>query len=303
VNFRLREAAEGYLFLLPNIVGVLTFVAFPVVAAIYLSFTDWNLLRGGSFVGLENYQTLLFDDPLFRKVVSNTVLYVVGTVPASLAIALALAIALNQKIRGMVFFRSLYFLPVVSSTVAVALVWRWLYNPSFGPVNAFLGVFGIPGPPWLGSTAWALPAVAIMTIWKNVGYYMVLFLAGLQGIPEHLYEAAEIEGANGWAKFRHITLPLLSPTTFFVLVIAGIGAFQVFTQALVMAEGGPADSTNTIVLYIYQAGFKFYKMGYAAAMAWILFFIIFAVTLVQNRLQRRWVYYEGQSPGAGQGTT
>jgi multiple sugar transport system permease protein len=299
LNFRQREAAEGYLFLLPNIFGVLAFVAFPVAAAIYLSFTNWNLLRGGSFVGLENYETLLFDDPLFRKVVGNTVLYVVATVPASIVLAIALAVALNQKLRGVVLFRSLYFLPVVSSTVAVALVWRWLYNPSFGPINAFLETIGLQGPPWLGSTAWALPAVAIMTIWKNVGYYMVLFLAGLQGIPDHLYEAAEIEGAGGWAKFRHITLPMLSPTTFFVMVIAGIGAFQVFTQALVMAEGGPADSTNTIVLYIYQAGFKFYKMGYAAAIAWILFFIIFAVTLIQNRLQKRWVYYEGGTPTAG----
>jgi len=295
VSFRQREAAEGYLFLLPNIVVVVVFLLFPVVVAVVLSLTDWNLLRGGDFVGLDNYQTLLFGDDLFLKVLRNTVFYVVGTVPAIIVISLLLALALNQKINGVVFFRSLYFLPVVSSTVAVALVWQWLYNPTFGPINAALSAVGIPGPPWLGSTRWALPAVIIMTVWKDVGYYMVLFLAGLQGIPDHLYEAADIEGAGGWTKFRHVTLPMLSPTTFFVMVIAAIGAFQVFTQALIMADGGPDNATNTIVLYIYQNGFQFYKMGYAAAIGWVLFALIFLITLLQNKMQKRWVYYEGQT--------
>jgi multiple sugar transport system permease protein len=209
-----------------------------------------------------------------------------------MALALAVALVLNQQLRMVSFYRAVYFLPVVSSTVAASLVWAWLYSPNFGPINYFLGLLGIEGPPWLGSTTWAMPAVIIMSVWKGFGTNMLIFLAGLQGIPQELQEAAMIDGANRWQRLWRVTWPLLTPTTFFVFVISCIVSFQVFEQVYVMTEGGPAYATSVLGLFIYLNAFRYNNMGYAAAAAYVLFALILAVTLAQLKFQERWTYYE-----------
>lgn len=235
----------------PNLLGFLVFILGPVIASFCLSFTKWDLLTQIEWIGLRNYQKL-FSDQVFWRALWNTVYYTIGTVPVGIAISLFLAIALNQRIRGIKLFRAVYFLPVISSTVAVAVVWQWWYNPEFGLINYLLYLVGIEGPKWLTSITWAMPAVIIMSIWKNLGFNMLLFLAGLQGIPEVYYEAARIDGANWWQQFVKITLPLLSPTTLFVTVMSLINSFQVFDQVYIMTAGGPARSTSVLVHYLYQ---------------------------------------------------
>jgi multiple sugar transport system permease protein len=287
-----RTTWTAYGFLLPNLLGFLVFTFFPVLAALLISFSHWDLLRPPEWAGLANYQRLA-EDTTFHRVLRNTFVYVLGTVPAQMVLALLVAMALNQRIPGRLFFRAAYFMPVVASTVAVALVWRWIFHADFGLLNSALYMIGVDDPPsWLQSTRWALPAIIIMSIWQQIGFSMVLFLAGLQAVPPHLYEAAKIDGASSWHRFVHITIPMLSSTTFFVLVISIINSFQVFDQAFVMTEGGPANATNTLVFNIYRYAFQFFQMGYAAAMAWVLFAIIFVVTVVQFRYQRQWVHYD-----------
>ena len=285
-----KETAAGYLFLLPALGGILVFILGPVVAAIALSFTKWDLLTPAKFIGLSNYQELI-QDPMFRKVMLNTLIFTGASVPLSLILSLGLALALNQKIKGIVVFRTIYFLPVVSSMVAVSLVWRWLYNPNYGLLNYFLNLLHLPSVNWLFSTTWAMPAIILMSVWKGLGYNMVIFLAGLQGIPQMYYESAKIDGAGKFQSFKDITLPLLSPTTFFVLVISIISSFQVFDQIFVMTSGGPAHATEVIIYYIYHNAFQIFRMGYASALAFCLFIIIFALTLLQIRLSKRWVFY------------
>lgn len=285
-----KETVAGYLFLLPALGGILVFILGPVVAAIALSFTKWDLLTPAKFIGLSNYQELI-QDPMFRKVMLNTLIFTGASVPLSLILSLGLALALNQKIKGIVIFRTIYFLPVVSSMVAVSLVWRWLYNPNYGLLNYFLNLLHLPSINWLFSTTWAMPAVILMSVWKSLGYNMVIFLAGLQGIPQMYYESAKIDGAGKFQAFKNITLPLLSPTTFFVLVISIISSFQVFDQIFVMTSGGPAHATEVIIYYIYHNAFQIFRMGYASALAFCLFIIIFALTLLQIRLSKRWVFY------------
>lgn len=291
-NLRRRTVVAAYGFLLPNLAGFLVFTFLPVLAALLISFTNWDLLRPAQWVGLENYQRL-WGDATFHLVLRNTSVYVLGTVPVQMILALLVAMALNQRIPGRTFFRAAYFMPVVASTVAVALVWRWIFHADFGLLNSALYLIGVDDPPsWLSSTRWAMPAIIIMSIWQQLGFSMVLFLAGLQSVPQHLYEAAKIDGARAFDRFRHITVPMLSSTTFFVLVISVINSFQVFDQAFIMTEGGPANATNTIVFHIYRYAFQFFQMGYAAAMAWVLFALIFVVTIVQFRYQRQWVHYD-----------
>ena len=292
-----REAIAAFLFLLPNILGFVIFTAGPVLASLGISLVNWNLLNPPTWLGLDNYVTL-FQDADFWASLRATVYYTLGSVPLGIVLSLALAIALNQKIRGISIYRTVYFIPVVSSLVAVSLMWRWMYNPTSGILNyaldrifAFMHLHISP-PDWLQSTTWAMPAIIIMSVWKGLGYNMVIYLAGLQGVPISLYEAAEMDGATGWRKFRHITLPLLTPTTFFVLIMSFISSFQVFEQAYIMTAGGPARATVTTVYYIYQNGFQWYKMGYASAVAWVLFAIILALTMLQWRYQDRWVFYE-----------
>lgn len=286
-----QDEGVAWLFLAPSLILFTTFTGLPVLAAFLISFTQWDLFNPPRFVALGNYLTLARDG-IFGKVMGNTAYFVLASVPAQMVLGLLCALALNRGIKGQTFFRVAYFLPVVTSTIAAALVWAWLFNSNFGLINALLGALGISDPPrWLGSTAWAMPAVITVSVWQNVGYAMVLFLAGLQNIPRDLYDAGAIDGAEGWKRFLYITLPLLSPTTFFVLIISIIGSFQVFELVFVMTNAGPANATNTLVFYIYQNGFQFYQMGYASAAAMVLFLIVLVATLVQYRLQTRWVHY------------
>jgi len=285
------------LFLLPNILGFVIFTMGPVLASFGLSLVDWNLLGSPVWVGLDNYATMLRDREFWDSL-KATLYYTAGSLPLGIVPALILALALNQKLRGLALYRTVYFVPVVSSTVAVALLWRWMYNPNFGMLNFLLnGLFRLlhlplTAPDWLQSTTWAMPAIILMSAWKGLGYNMVLYLAGLQSISRTFYEAAAIDGASSWQKFWFVTLPLLTPTTFFVTIISIIGSFQVFEQAYIMTAGGPARSTVTTVYYIYANGFQRYNMGYASAIAWVLFALILAVTLIQWKYQDRWVFYE-----------
>jgi multiple sugar transport system permease protein len=288
-----REAIAGYLFLLPNMIGFVIFTALAVVASAVISLTTWDLLSSPEFVGLDNYIELITNDPLFRTVLLNTLYFTAVSVPASTVLSLILALVFNTGLRAIPLFRTAYFLPVITATVVVALIWRWFYNPDFGILNYVLWRLGVDAPPnWLASRTWAMPAVIILSVWKQVGYNMVIFLAGLQAIPSTLYEAAAIDGAGRWQRFRHITLPLLTPTTFFVLVISIIGSLQVFDAVLVLTDGGPANATRTVVYHIWEEAFVFLEMGYASAVAWILFFMVFLVTVLQWKIQGRWVHYE-----------
>lgn len=287
-NFRVLEP---YLYLLPTIVGLILFSAGAVAGSLMLSFTSWDMVSAPEWIWLSNYAGLL-RSPLFWEVFRTTFLFVLLAVPLSLVCSLALALLVNTQVRGIELFRTAYFLPVVSSMIAVALVWSWMLNPEYGLLNYLLRtVTGIQGPAWLDDTFWALPAMVIVTVWKGLGYSMVIFLAGLQNIPRELYDAATIDGAGPGRRFLRITLPMLSPTTFFVLVVTLINAFQVFEQTYVLTKGGPANSTLTLSYYIYQNAFQYFQMGKAAAISYVLFAIIFAVTFVQFRVQKRWVFY------------
>lgn len=289
---REHEGLAAGLFLLPNLIGFLIFTAIPVGAAFVLAFYDYDLLLGASWAGLENFREMFTTDEVFRAALFNTVYFTAVSVPLSVVLGLATAMLVNQALRGIVIFRSIFLLPYVTVTVALSLVWKWIYLPDIGLLNSVLGVFGIDGPPWLTSGTWAMPALIIMSVWKGFGYNMVIFLAGLQSIPDHLYDAAKVDGATAWRRFLNVTLPLLSPTTFFVVVISVISSFQVFDQALIMTNGGPGTATTTLVLYIYQKGFQSFDMGYAAAVALVLFAAIFVFTVIQFMFQRRWVTYD-----------
>lgn len=298
VRWRPDQQWEAYLFLLPSFIGFLIFVALPVLAALGLSFVRWNLLTPPEFAGLANYTQLLTRDRIFQRVFWNTAYFIVTIVPLQLIFGLMLAVALNQAIRGLTFYRLIYFMPVVTNIVAAAMIFQWMFNRDFGIFSAMIWKLaestGLPitPPDWLNSTFWAKPAVVILTLWKNTGFTMVIYLAGLQAVPPELYDAAKVDGANAWQRFRSITIPLVSPTTFFLLVIQMIGAFQLFSEPYVMTRGGPAQATLTIVYYIYQNAFEFGRMGKASAIAWVLFAFIFIFTFLQIRLQRRWVHYE-----------
>lgn len=287
-----NEERWGYLFILPWLLGFLIFVLAPVVASFYLSFSDYELFLPPRLVGWENYRTLILEDPLFWKSLYNTLYYTVFAVPLGVIGSLLIAVLLNQELRGITIYRTVYYLPAVTSGVAVSLLWVWLFNPQFGLINAILARFGIPGPGWLVDPVWAKPSLILMSLW-GVGGGMVIYLAGLQGIPVQLYEAAEIDGANTWTKFWKITLPMLSPVIFFNLIMGIINSFQVFTQAYVMTGGGPGDATTFYVLYLFRNAFNLLRMGYASAMAWILFIIVLVLTLLQFKFADQWVYYEG----------
>jgi multiple sugar transport system permease protein len=286
-----NENMVGYLFVAPLILGLIVFTYGPVLAAFGLSFTKGDYISTPKWIGLDNYRALL-DDKLFWKSMRNTLYYVVGVVPAGMALSLLLALAMNQKLRGIVFFRTIFFLPTISSSVAISLMWLWIYNPEFGALNFLLRQVGIRGPAWLSSPEWAMPAVMIMAVWRGLGYNMLIYLAGLQGIPDVYYEAASIDGAGPWAKFWNITVPLLSPTTFMLLILGLIGAFQVFEYTYVMTGGGPVYSTLTLVLHVYNNAFRSFQVGYASALAYVLFFILLGLTAIQFRFQKSWVHYE-----------
>lgn len=282
---------KGYMFLLPNIFGFLIFTLIPVIASFAYSFSKWNGFTSPQFVGLGNF-IKMFHSSTFRISFWNTIYYTGVSVPVTLGLALLVAVLLNNKIKGIKFFRTAFFMPYISASVAIAVVWQLLYHPSMGPINVFLQGIGITEPPrWLSSTSWALTAVIIVSVWRFVGYYMIIFLAGLQGIPEYLYEAAEIDGANKWQQFWRVTLPMLSPTIFFSVIIAIIKSFKVFDLIYILTEGGPGRSTNVLAYTIYNEAFVKYKFGYASAMSYVLFVLIMIVTLIQFRGQRKWVSY------------
>ncbi len=291
-----QEAFWGYVFISPWLVGLLLFVLGPVVASLVLSFTQYEIITPPRWVGIDNYVRLLTQDRLFRLSLYNTVYYTVFSVLLGVAVAFGLAVLLNQKLPGMRIYRTAFYLPVVTSGVAVALLWIWLFNPQFGLINFFLRSIGLRGPGWLVDPAWAKPAFILMSLW-GTGGTAIIFLAGLQGVPASLYEAAAIDGAGAWHRFWHVTVPMMSPVVFFSIVMGIISSFQVFTQAYVMTEGGPQNATLFYVLHLFKEGFRMFHMGYAAAMAWILFVIILLLTLVQFRLAGRWVYYEGELRG------
>jgi len=282
----LRETTTAWSFIAPSLVLLLVFSAAPLLFAFYLSFHGWNLLEPAKpFVGLQHYVELA-GDGLFWNAAKNTAVYALY-VPLTMACALGVAILLNRKIRGVALLRAIFFLPYITSFVAISIVWQWMYDPNFGIFNWFLGLVGLGPYQWLNSPSTALLALIIMAVWIHIGFQMVIFLAGLQAIPSELYEAAMIDGAGAWRRFWNITLPMLKPTTFFVLVTSIIGSFQVFTFVYVMTEGGPLHATDVIVYHIYQNAWQFLRMGYASAMSWVLFAVIFVITLIQFRFLGR----------------
>lgn len=292
-GIRLRPGERKWLivFLGPTVFGLLFATLGPVLAAIAISFTEWDVLTAPRFIGVANY-IQLFSDPVFIKSIGNTIVYVLGTVPTSTVLGLLLAMLLNQKLRGITFYRTAYFLPVVSSTVAVALVWSWIYSKDFGLLNFVLRAFSIEPVPWLTSPRYAMTALIIMGVWGMLGTAMVIFLAGLQGISNTYYEAAEVDGANRFGRFWNITLPLITPSLFFYFIITMINAFQAFEQIYVMTRGGPSNSTTTMVYYIYNNAFRYFRMGYASAQAIGLFLIVMVLTLIYWYLQKKWVVYD-----------
>jgi multiple sugar transport system permease protein len=287
-----REAFTFYILILPWVVGFLIFLAYPMLRSLYLSFTSYNLLSPPEWVGLRNFQRI-FSDADFWQSLKVTLIYALGSVPGGTLIALALAMVLAQKLRGVNIWRTIFFLPSILSSIAVAVLWLFIFRPQDGLLNMVLGWFGIKGPDWLLSEWWALPALILMS-WWSVGGQIVIYLAGLKGIPEVLYEAADIDGASTWAKFRFVTLPMLSPTIFFNVVLAIIGALQVFDVGWVMTRGGPNKATLFYMLNLYQRAFQLGQMGYASALAWILFIIIMIITLLVVRSSAAWVYYESE---------
>jgi len=286
---QMRREWSAYVFLSPGLLLFSVFTLFALGFAFYLTFHEWNALSPDTpFVGLQNYKRMLGDDD-FRQSIINTAYYTGASVPLTMGIGLLIALLLNQPIRGRGFFRTIYFLPVVTPFVVVAIIWKWLYNGDFGLFNYYLLKTHLITQPllWLSDKHLAMPAVVLMSVWSGVGFSMVIYLAGLQAIPQELYEAAKMDGAGSWSRLRHITIPMLAPTTLFLMVMGIIGSFQVFTQIFIMTNGGPVNRTTTMVFYIYEAAFKFYEMGYASTLAYGLFALLFVFTLIQLRMYRR----------------
>ena len=285
------EARAGWLFITPALSLITIFFVLPVLAAFLLSFTDFDIYSIGDpgstrFIGLGNYRTL-WDSPLFWTALRNTSLFVVLGGPLSVLASLVAAVLVHSKlVRFRPLFRSAFFAPWVTTLVAVALVWRFVYHPQDGPLNALLPALGLPAIDWLGNPAWAMPAIVVVSVWKNFGYNMLVFLAGLSNIPEELYEAAELDGAGAWHRFRRVTVPMLGPTFVFVGVVTMIASFQIFSEPYVMTQGGPLKSTLTLMLLMYEEGFRWWRLGFATAIAVVLFLLTLAGTLVQLRLRR-----------------
>ena len=287
-----RDTWWAWVFLAPTLLGLAVLSAGPILASFAISLTDWDLLSPPEFVGLGNFGSLV-SDPRFLVALRNTAFYTVTSVPLGLILGLGLALALDQRIRGIAIIRTAYFLPVVTSATAISLVWLWIYSPQGGVLNNALGVFGIAPQKWVSDPVFAMPSIVIMSVWQGLGTTVIIFLAGLQGIPQEFYDAASVDGAGRWARFRSVTLPLLTPTIFFTGILAFIDAFQVFDQVYVLARPGePTKSTITLVYFIYEAGFDHFKMGLAAAASWILFLIVAVMTILYFRSQRRWVHYQ-----------
>ncbi len=290
---KLVQNLEGYLSILPALIGVVFLFVGPMIYSLYLSFTKYDVLNPPVWRGFANYVAMFREDPLFLTALANTVYYAFGSLVPQLAIALFFALLLNQKfVRGLGIYRTLFYLPSVSAGTAIAVMWQYIYDPNNGLMNYMLGLVGIDGPPWLGSPQWAMPSLIIMSIWQ-FGTPLIIFLAGLQGIPTHLYESATLDGANAWTETLYITIPMLSPSIFFNLVMGLIHSFQVFANVYILTDGGPVNATLVYVVYLYRRSFQWLEMGYGSAMAWFFFVVVFALTLLQFRFSR-WVYYEGK---------
>ena len=292
-NDRQREALAGYLFILPTMLGYLTFVIGPILGAIGISFTNYDLLTPPRFAGLSNYLQL-FSDPRLRTVYANTIFFTVFAVSFNVGVGLLLAVLINRHMPGPLkyLFRTVYFFPVLVALVYSSIIWQFLYQKDTGVFNYYLSYLNIAPIPWLSGKQWVMPSIIIMDVWKNTGFAMLVFLAGLQNIPQVYYEAAQIDGANRWQLFRNITLPLISPTLFFNLIIFMIGALQVFDSIIVLTAGGPGDASRSLVMYITEKAFQSFDMGYASAVAITLFVVIMIMTLIQFRVSRSWVHYE-----------
>lgn len=298
-NLRRDKWLAIVLFLLPSTIGLILLSLIPIVYSFVISLTNWdglnvwNLAAGvPRFVGFGNYRDIVSGEEFWR-VLRNTLYFIVLYVPLILIFSIAAAILLNNKFKGMSVYRVLYFIPVLTSWVAGALIWKWLLSKDYGPVNAILALVGIDGPAWLQDRHWAMPGIVFASVWKDMGFFALIFLGGLQGINPSYYEASDIDGASFWQKFRHITLPLLSPFLFFVMIICLINSFQLFPQVMIMTtDAGPYGATQAMVERIYKYAFKYYKMGYASSFSWLLFIIIFIFTYVQMKLQKRWVHYD-----------
>lgn len=288
---RIRSTVEAYLLLAPSLAGLLLFLVAPIAGVVAISFFDWNLMGAPRFVGLANYREMVGDSEVWRAM-RNTVYYVLLNIPAQTGLALLLALAMNRKLRGGKVFRVLFVLPWMAMPVALGIVWSWAFDPQHGVVNQFLALFGVDGPAWLSSTGWAMPVLASVNIWQYTGYTMLFLLAGLQAIPESLYEAADLDGAGSVQRFFRITLPLLRPSMFFVLVTNTIGSFQMFDTVYVMTQGGPGGSTDTMNYHIYQQAFQLFRSGYASALAMLLFAVILLVTAVQVLYFRKRTVYD-----------
>ena len=287
-----KRNLEGWLFASPWIIGFVLWTLGPMLASFVLAFMEWDLVSSPQWVGLRNLREMAVDSVLIQSLKVTTI-YALLSVPLHLIFGMALAMLLNTKIAGMRFYRTAFYLPSVLSGVAVALLWRWLFSSEFGLFNVLLSYVGITGPSWLGDERWALPSLVLMSLW-GVGAGTIIYLAGLQGIPTDLYEAAEVDGARGWARFRFITLPLMTPVLFFQLIVGIIAALQIFTPALVMTNGGPNNATNFVLLYLYRNAFQYFRMGYASAIAWVLFLYILVLTLIVFRSSALWVHYQGE---------
>jgi len=288
-----REMLTAYAFILPTFVGFVIFIVGPMLASFAISLFDWNMLTPPRFIGLANFQQL-FNDSRIGAVYLTTFKLAFMIVPTNMILGLSLAVLLDRKMPGLVrsFFKVSFFFPFVVSAVAVSIIWTFMFHRDLGPFNYYLGLLGIDRIPWLNSSTYSPFAIMIADVWRNVGFYVLVFLGGMQAIPKDFYEAAEVDGASVWKQFRHITLPLLSPTILFLTVISVIGALQIFEQPQILTNGGPGDATRTIVLYLYEQGFRFFDMGYASAIAITLFVIILILTAIQFRLSRRWVFYQ-----------
>lgn len=287
-----RKFITIFLFLLPSLFGLVFFSLIPMGSSIMISLTEWDIIGGApEIIGFNNYKQILQSEEFWRTL-TNTLYFIVLYIPLILISSLGIASLLNNKFKGISVYRTLYYIPVITSWVAGALVWEWVLNPQFGIVNTLLSYLGINGPGWLYDQNWAMPGIVLASIWKDASFFGLIFLAGLQGIAPSYYEAAMIDGANSWQRFTRITLPLLSPTLFFVIIISIINSFQLFPQVMIMTEGGPHGATQVMVERIYRYAFEYYKMGYASAISWLLFILIFIATLVQFKMQQRWVNYD-----------
>jgi multiple sugar transport system permease protein len=292
---RRREAIEGFIFLLPWLIGFIAFSGGPIIASAFLSLTKYNVLSPPTFIGFQNYVYALTKDDLFIPAILKTLYYAVLVVPPSIVLSLAIALLLNQKLSGTAIWRTMFFLPTLTPVVAAALLWRWMLNPDVGLVNYLLAQVGIKGPGWLSSIEWAVPSLALVGLWTSVGgAQMIIFLAGLQNVPQELTEAAQIDGAGAWTRFRHVTLPLVTPTIFFNLILGIIFSLRTFDIAFVATNGGPARATWFISIHIYQNAFVSFDMGYASALSWMFFIIVMLITFLQFRVSGRWVFYAGE---------